>query len=342
MAEATLSNSQAAFEQRVRDQLVRQPNRSTVLLNLLGKNSSTGKNFAFDATFGTDTGQRFTDGEDVGTFHNDTEVMGKLDWCHIGDAFAITGTAEDAAAAEPTELANLWMKKLVDNMHRVAEKVNYDLWNGDGSSGVVHGLGATDGPLGDSGTYATLARGTYTQWEATRDDTIGPLSMKRLETWLENIYVASGSVPSFIVTTPALWRTYAELIFPEKRYMQSVNIRGQQISLDGGWNALDVNGIPMFKDRQAVAGSMVAINDRHMGVAFLPAAQRLVNQVYLGQVPIAGTPQEQAGAVPGSTGLMARLIKLAQLGDKSKYQVLTKVALWSDKCNAHGIMTNVG
>jgi hypothetical protein len=345
MADATFANTKDALEQRVRQKLVRQPNRSTVLLNLLQKSQRVGKNYAFDVSFGTSTGAQVDDGADVSTFNNDDEKMAVLDWAHIQDAFAVTGTAEDAAAGEPTELANLYMKKLLDSINRLADKVNTDAWTGLGTASPqkLHGLTADNGPLDNDGTYATIDRAVFTQWASNRDETVGPLTITRLETMLETIYTASGKMPWFAVTTPTLWRRYAELIAPEKRYVQEVSIRGETIILDGGWQALELNGIPIFKDRVCPAGHWAWVNGEHMGLTSLPPASRLMTASggYAGQVPIAGTPQEQAGAIPGAPGLMARVIPLSRAGDKSKYQLLWKGVLWSDRCNAHGLMKNV-
>lgn len=342
MADASFSTTSGALEQRVRAKLTRQPNRASVLLNLLQKTRGSGKNVAFDVTVGTDVGTYYDDGEDVSTYNNDTELMATLPWSHVGDAFALTGTAEDVAAGEPTELANLFMKKLTDCIHRVAAKANLELISGLGTASPqkVHGICNTTGPLGATGQYANIDRGSYSQWAASVTAVSGALTMSVIEQKLEDIYIASGTQPDLIVTTPALWRRYAELVAPEKRYLQEVTIRGEVIKLDGGWSALEVNGIPMFKEKDMVTGEMAFINSQHMGVEFLPAAPRK-NADFLGEVPIAGTPQEQAGNVPDASGLMARVWKLARTGDKSKYQVLTKIALWSDKCNAHGRLTGL-
>lgn len=343
MAAEQLSTIQSALEQRIRARLVRQPNRAAVTLNLLRKNAGSGKNLAWDVSVGTDVGQIFEDGEDVSTYNNDTELMATLPWANYGDAFGVTGLAEDAAAKEPTELNNLVMKKLMDAIQRTASKVNVDVISGLGTASPqkILGMTATAGPLAATGTYAGIDRGTYPQWAGNIDSTIGPLSIKRLETMLSNIYDASGRQPTYMVTTTQLFQAYAELVHPQRRWVEEVTIRGETIKLDGGFKALELNGIPIFKDKDMLDGAWLMIDDEHMGVEFLPPAPRVVGSELLAQVPIAGTPQEQAGTVPEAAGLMARLFKLARTGDKSKFQLLARVQLWCDKCNAQGMLKNV-
>lgn len=344
MTDATFSSVSGALEQRIRARLARQPNRSTVLLNLLPKRDGSGKNVAFDVSVGTDAGQIFDAGADVSTYNNDTEVLATLPWCTYGDAFAVEGLAMDAAAGEPTELARLALKKLVDAGQRAAAKINVDLYTGAGTASPqkIVGFTITAGPMDATGQYAGVDRGTYPQFASNLDDTAGPLTLSRIEQMFESIYTASGMSPKYLMTTPALWRRYAELVAPEKRYMQEVFIRGETIRLDGGWRALDVNGIPMFKDKDCPSGMMLFINDDHCGVEVLPKAPDYISDNdFLGQFPIAGTPQEQAGAVPDSPGLMARLYKLARAGDKRKFQLFCRPQLWCDKPNTQGLIKNI-
>ncbi|MCG8423691.1 MAG: hypothetical protein MJE77_37815 [Proteobacteria bacterium] len=149
MADATFASVSPALEQRYRARVRAQPNRSTVMLNLLEKRRGSGKNVAGVVEVGTSVGQVFDDGEDVTTFNNDTELPSTLQWGEYGDAFAITGRAEDAATNDNTELARLYLRKLMNARNRAASKVNIDLYTGTGAATPqrIHGLTAPAGPL---------------------------------------------------------------------------------------------------------------------------------------------------------------------------------------------------
>jgi hypothetical protein len=341
MADATYSSVQGALEQRIRKELARQPNRAATALNILPKRPGKGKNVAWDISVGTGTGQVFDDGEDVATYNNDTELLATMQWAEYGDAFAITGRAEDAAAGDNTELAQLWVKKLVDASQRAAAKLNSDLWTGAGSASpqILHGLHGSSGPLDSTGTYATIVRGTYTQFagnKLTNSGVLRPISLGLIESAFEAAWNASGTTPEIMLAPAAIFRKIAELVAPEKRYMQSVNIRGQQITLDPGFMAVEVNGIPVFRDKDATAGSLTGMNLNHIGIEYLPVAEmRRGRDEFITQVPLAGTPAEQAGTAHASDALMGSVWGIARTGNKRKVQLLVTCQVWCDRPNAH-------
>lgn len=334
MADATLSAVSNALEQRFRPRLTRQPNRTTVTLNLLRKQARSGKNDAWDAAVGSSTGQVFDDGADVSTYNDDTYVPAIEQWAEYGDAFAVTGRAEDAAAGDDTEIANLFLAKLYDAGTRAAKVINDDLYAGAGTSGpqVLHGLTASSGPLDSTGTYATIARGSYAQWAGNTFANGGvprAFTMSLLERAFSATYISSGWQPDAVVTTPYIWQKIAESVEPNRRLVQEVTIRGQKLVLDGGWSAVEVNGVPVFRDISVPTGAIVGVRLDEACVDFLPAAPSRVNRGdVIGMVPIAGTPMEQGVNPPeGSSALMASVSKLARTGNKTKYQLIATIAL---------------
>ena len=343
MADATLASLDNALEQFFRvGRAARQENRSAVLLNLLMKMMGIGKNVAFDATFGTATGQNFADGEDVTVFNNDSEVPAILAWAIYGDAFAVTALAESASVSSRTELANLFLKKLTDAADRTAKILNSELMLGAGTGTLINGLYNPSGPLDTTGTYATIDRAVNTSWASNENANGGvprALTIDLLEETLEDIYIASGLIPDLLITSPRQWRAYANLVAPEKRYLQDVYIRGEQIKLDGGWQALEVNGIPMFKDKDHPNDKIGFLNTDHIGIYNLPPSVPVKGRA-VGMIPIAGTPQEQAG-LAATPALMARVIELASSGDKRNFQIVTWCQLASDRCNAHGSLIDL-
>jgi hypothetical protein len=345
VADSDVAALSDALEQRVRRKLVRQPNRATVFLNLINKQFGSGKNCAFDVSVGTADGQNFDDGEAVSTWNNDTELMAILAWAIYGDAFRITGLAESIAAGEPTELARLYIKKLIDAGGRTASKLNKALYSGTGGTSPqqLHGVSSGTGPMSDSGSYAGIDRSSHVQWAATVSDNGAVdrnLTVGVIEDHLEAMYVASGRQPHYILTTPTLWSAYARLVAPEKRYLQEVTIRGETIKLDGGWRALEINGIPIFKDKDCTAKEMVFVDDDHLVLEQLPDPEVLKGRA-IASIPIAGTPQEQAGTIPDRPGLMARVIELGRAGDMTPFQMIVHTQLTSDRCNAHGRLTDL-
>lgn len=336
---ATLQN---ALEQRLRREVIQQPNRATLVTNFLPKRVGRGKNIAYDISVGTDTGQVFDDGADVVTFNNDTELPVTHPWSEYGDAFAISGRAEDAAAGDGTELSNLWAQKLMGARNRAAQKIQSDIMTGTGSASpqTLYGLFSSAGPLDSTGIYGGQNRATFPQWAGNKFSNAGvprPISTALLESCFDATYVASGMVPDFCFTTPTIWSKIAQLVGPDRRFNQTVNVRGQEISLDSGYQFVLINGIPIFKEKDCPVGTFAALSLGHIGIEVLPVApQRLQRSSILGQFPIAGTPQEQAGAsgTPGQP-LMTTVYLLARNGNKTRIELLSTIQTWSDKSNAH-------
>jgi hypothetical protein len=342
------------LEQKVRERIVTQYNRATPILNYIRKEAGSGKNNSYDVTFGTGTGQSFVEGADVVTFNKDTEVMATLPWCEYGDAFEVTGRAEDAAAGSMTELDNLYTRKAMQAMTRVALKMEADICTGAGTAGpeIFHGFTNATGPLGITGTYANIARGTYAQWQSNKLANAGvprALTLALLHQALEDNYTngngAIGGI-SAIFMGPGLWRKYGLLAAADRRQtvdalrMREVMIRGQRVMLDAGWEALDFSGIPVFRSVNLTT-SAVFLNENHISMSYLPPAPaRVARGEILATLPIAGTPDEQTGA-NGQTGLTASLIELSKAGNKSKFQVVGEYSLAVDKCNAHNIIVDL-
>lgn len=341
MADVTLATQTGALEQRFRAS-VKQQNRPAVTLTLLTKRSRSGKNCAWDVETGTATGQQFDDGQDVSVYNADADTPAVLQWAEIGDAMAITGRAEDAAANESiAAIANMYQTKLEGCGTRTADKFNVDIWSADGSGSPqkLHGLTHSSGPLAATGTYATIDRASFPQWASnlyTNGGVPRAFNIDFLEKAEEDALSRSGTTPKAYVTTPSIWRAYAESISPQRRYLQEMTLRGQKIVLDGGWQAIDFNGKPVFKDPQATAGCFAGLDLDNLFLDYLPVAPQRVNRGdVIGFIPVNGTPQEMGPqSPPGGQALMAAVYKLARTGNKTKIQVLVTAALTAERCNS--------
>jgi hypothetical protein len=348
VADVTHASQAAAFEQRFRKH-VKQQNRPAVTLTLIEKRPMVGKNAAWDVEVGTATGQVFDDGADVVVFNADVDRPATLDWAEYGDAMAVTGRAEDAAQGETTAaMANTFLTKLDGVANRIADKLNIDIWSADGSGSPqkLHGLTHSSGPLAATGTYANIDRATYPQWASNRFANGGvprAISISIIEAAFRDTVTASGRAPKACVTTPVLWQAVAELVAPNRRYLQEVTIRGQKITLDGGWQAVEINGVPIFRDPQATAGCFAGLDLDHLFMAYLPVAPTRVNRGDVkGFIPVNGTPQEMGINPPmGGQALMAAVSTLARNGNKTKIQALTTVALCMERCNSSFLITDL-
>jgi len=103
-----------------------------------------------------------------------------------------------------------------------------------------------------------LAVGTYTWWKAIVDAHAGgrysaqrALTFTLMQKVFDKVEEAAGKDygPNLILTTRAIRREYLELCQADRRYVNTME-------LDGGWTAIDYNGVPFTVDNDAIDGNI--------------------------------------------------------------------------------------
>lgn len=326
------------------EQITSQINRATVLLQVLPVGpGTTGKNIAWNARFGSAVGGARAEGLAVATLNNDTKVPATLEFGTYDDAFGVTGKAMAAARAakNPEELANLFVDELGDCVERLAKGIAIDLYTGTGATDHIMGLVYTGGGIMSTGQYANIDRGTYPQWAGTvmSNGAIGrALTFDLMREMRRRIYSASGLKPDLIVTTPELHEKYGKLFGQQRRYVQEIRLRGQTITLDGGYQMLEFDGIPVLEDVDCPEDNMLFLNTRYVRVLQLADQVDSVNNS-MSMVGLAGTPEEQLGQP--SSKLTARINPLGRDGDSYKFQLICYPQLQVRRPNSCGVITDL-
>ncbi len=345
MATTDLSTISTALATLFEDRIQWQINRAVVLSQLLPVSPGTGKNIQWVARFGTatPTGAVIADGADVTVFNSDTKVPAVLQYGTYHDAFALTGKARAGAmaAGNPAELSDLFAEEIEESVTRLCKAVAVDLYTGAGTSDTIHGLLDTAGGISATGTYAGIVRGTYPQWEANvlaNGGTPRALTFDLMREMRRNIYEASGERPDLIVCSPAQHEAYGKLFATDRRYIDNVRLRGDVIKLDGGYQVLEFDGIPVVEDINCPAGKMVFLTTRYVHLKALPHGPDAINRA-AGMVNLMGTPEEQFGG--GSSSLMARVQPLAITGDAFKFQLLCYPQIQVKRPQACGVIEDL-
>lgn len=326
------------------EQITTQINRATVLLQVLPVGpGTTGKNISWNARFGTAVGGARGEGADVSTLNNDDKVPATLEFGTYDDAFGVTGKAMAAARAarNPQELQNLFVDELGDCVERLAKGIAIDLYTGSGAANFIMGLVASAGGVMDTGTYAGIDRAVRAQWRGTVMSNGGvgrALTFDLMREMRRRIYIASGLKTDLIITTPELHEKYGRLFGQQRRYVTEIRMRGQAITLDGGYNMLEMDGIPIIEDVDAPSGKMLFLNTRYVRVLQLPDQVDSVNQS-MAMVGLAGTPEEQLGQP--SQKLQARVNPLGRTGDTYKFQLICYPQLQVRRPNSCGVITDL-
>jgi len=344
MATRDLSSITSALVELFYDDVTNNINRAVVLAQLLDVKQGSGQSIQWTARFGTATPSTapIADGADVTTFNLDNKVPAILQYGGYHDAFEVTGKAAAAAAAagNPAQLADLFGEDMLDSSQRLARAVAAHVYTGSGASDQMHGLTATAGPLDTTGTYANIARGTYAQWASNEVDAASAgISFALLRQTRRTIYQASGEKPDLLVCDPEQHEKYGLLFGSERRYVDEVRLaNGKNIKLDGGYQVLEFDGIPLIEDDQCPSNRVLFLNTRYLYLSQLPDPVTMYNQS-MGQVGLSGTPEEQYGDSP--VGLQARVISLAKLGDKYPFELILYPQVVSRRCNVHGSLINL-
>jgi hypothetical protein len=326
------------------EQITSQINRATVLLQVLPVGpGTTGKNISWNARFGTAVGGARAEGLAVATLNNDTKVPATLEFGTYDDAFGVTGKAMAAARAakNPEELANLFVDELGDCVERLAKGIAVDIYTGTGATDHIMGLVATGGGIMSTGTYANINRATYSQWAGTLMSNAGvarALTFDLMREMRRRIYSASGLKPDLIVTTPELHEKYGKLFGQQRRYVQEIRLRGQTLTLDGGYQMLEFDGIPVLEDVDCPSEHMLFINTRYVRVVQLADQVDSVNNS-MSMVGLSGTPEEQLGQP--SSKLTARINPLGRDGDSYKFQLICYPQLQVRRPNSCGVITDL-
>lgn len=102
---------------------------------------------------------------------------------------------------------------------------------------------------------------TYSWWKSIVDSHSSgryrgqrALTLKLMQEMFDKVEAAAGVGygPDAILTTRAIKREYLELVSTDRRYVQS----NETLTLDGGFKALEFNGVPLLAENDAIDGEM--------------------------------------------------------------------------------------
>lgn len=117
-----------------------------------------------------------------------------------------------------------------------------EIWGLEGLCDDADPSSLTAGPGG-------LAKATYSWWRANMLENGGTnraLSLDLMQQAFDLTEIEGDDKPGFIATNHAIKRRYAALLQADKRYPA-----GGEIKLDGGYSALEFNGVPLVADKDA-------------------------------------------------------------------------------------------
>ena len=113
-----------------------------------------------------------------------------------------------------------------------------------------------------------IAAGTYTWFQANVDTHASgryagqrALTLNLMDKMFDDVEEKAGKDygPDLILTTRALRREYTDLCRADRRYVNTM-------TLDGGWKAIDYNGIPFTVDNDAIDGEIYFLTTKDLAI----------------------------------------------------------------------------
>lgn len=317
--------------QEYRGDVVQQINRKTILLKLLRIVRGGGSNIGWVAQSSGHVAENYSDGAAASNFGSDTQTPAVLQWGLYRGNVHVTKLAMDTAATASSPQGNraLWGKNLADAMGTLAALIEDELFNGLGTGTLIAGL---DVAIGDTtNTYATIARGSASYWQPYVVDpgvlTLPTLPLLRKD--LGAIYDQCGETPDIAIAPTSVFNAIAGQFDPNRRWTQVNTARGT-VTLDAGYEGIQVDNCMFLKSKDATANQVYYINTNHVEIQTLPDSE----------VPLEILDAVQANDGFGSVPLDMKVHPLAEVGPAKRAEVLANCQLVVKKPNACGVRKN--
>lgn len=332
MADTPQILSLLTLAQEYRGNIIRQINRKVVLLKLLPIIRGGGKNVAFAAESSGQIAENYAEGADATNFGSDAQDPATLPWGLYRAPIHVSKLSMDAARTTTTPAGNqaLWGRNIANSAAALAALVEKDAFSGAGTGTLIAGLDVAIAQ--DTNTYAGLLRTSKTYWKPTVVDpgVLTSPSFSLIRSDLGKIYNACGEQPDLAVCSTDVFNAVANLFDPNRRWTVVNTARGK-VTLDAGFEGLEIDGCMFVKSKDATANQIYYLNSNHVRFETLPDS-RVPNEIL-----DAVAPDDGFGSIP----LDMVFEPLAKTGPSSKGESLVSIQLVVEKPNACGARLNV-
>jgi hypothetical protein len=353
MAAESLSSINSALSQIFAPDLSRQWNRSAITAALVPAKAGGGKNAAWDVEFSGATATTVAEGSDVagGEYNSDVNQPAILSWAHYRSSFQISETELDAAASSvgiPQALQDLFGDRVFGAGAKIARAINVDMISATGVDGSSNPtiVGLLGGALDATGTYAGLARGTFTEWAGnvlSNGGVARPLTLDLLAQMDANIFTASREPWTHLLVSAGVLRKYEGLFEPNRRLMGGGNAAG--LPSYGSGAQFDASmqvdawykGRPVMRDPSIPAGYCIFHNANQVQAKFLPRVLTPQDAVIAQMLGLKGS----SGSVTDVTSIPARIAVLAKTGDSIKVSLKTTLQMLVRRPNSMGYIKDI-
>jgi hypothetical protein len=322
MAGGTLADVKVALTDYFAPRLVRQINRTALMLALLPiKMADPGQGQAI--TWGVKTSgaaaAAVADGGPAPTANFDVRKKATLAYGDYQSQITETGQAIAAAAhsATPDDLIDLIAGDIEDSGDEIASKINKDWWAQASTGGGV--LPITSGPgaaFTASGTYAGIDKSLVTLWQGNvlaNGGVTRQLTLDLMRQGRRLVRTNGGAVDLWVCDLQTFDR-YGALMDPQRHFVDTIRTAKGEIVLDAGYKALEFEGATVIGDKDAPAGTLVGMTSKWCEWRVLPKDQDLAGIM---QKVATGVYDENEEKFPA--GLPIAVLPLARTADAENF-----------------------
>jgi len=353
MAQQTSATLTVALATMYENKVAGLINRACPTLQFLPKIPADGKNVEWAVAYGSadvHASVCLAEDGDISVVNTDTLATAYLPYRVYHDAFGFTGLGEALArvAGNPSDLKNVEMWEMDRSSTRLGAGIAYHMFQGNSAANPAQISGlltASTGALLSTGIYATVDKGSVTQFagnhiDASTSSTGGKLSLPLMRQMISTIIAAdeSSRAPTFISASNKCFDQYCNLFDANRRWVNEVTLGSRAIKLDGGVQIAEFDGIPVVRDvkiPETTTGTMLFLNDQEVRMRYIP--QPSATDIVQGNIQVTSDGK----TLSKSTGLTGKIIKLGRKGDYDTYAIVCYIQLQVRSPNANGYMDNI-
>lgn len=277
MADVNIGQLASTTLQKYRPTLTDNIFKKNVLLNHMQENSGVkyedgGRQIVEPLMYGTNSSvQAFSGTDTLDLTYQEGIDAAIYDWKMYNVSVVIT--KEDELKNKGTSMVKSLIKaKIMQAENSLMERINNDLFNGAGSDAKeLTGLQTAVG----TGTYGSIAGGTYSWWQSYVEATGGALSVAYIRTGMNTVNLGNGGKTSIMVTTQTLHEKYESLLTATLQ-MQTATTKEMKRLGDAGFMALGFRGIPVVYDEQCPSGEFYFLNTENLKLTIHKEANFIV------------------------------------------------------------------
>jgi hypothetical protein len=189
---------------------------------------------------------------------NEQITSAEFDWKQYYANITITGLDELKNSGKEAIINFVKSKVQIAEMS-LKSAMGTDLY-GDGTGGTNTALTGLKLAVDSTGTYGTIARGTYTWWAAQEDSTTTTTSTANMQT-MWGLCSIDNDVPTIITTTQSIFNRFFNELTPQQRYTSDDDIG------KAGFKNLMFNSAPVVVDSKCDANYMYFLNENYLELA---------------------------------------------------------------------------